>query len=97
MSSHRQSQPRVRRGSSATTRRSDEWRVMAHRCAILNASMTTRPEEGADEPRLDSWKEIASYLGRGIRTVQRWEREEGLPVHRLDHVNAAACTPAVVS
>jgi Tol biopolymer transport system component len=35
--------------------------------------------------RLDSWKEIASYLGRGIRTVQRWEREEGLPVHRLAH------------
>src|SRR5688572_3449852 len=36
-------------------------------------------------PRLDSWKEIAAYLGRGIRTVQRWEREEGLPVHRLAH------------
>ena len=35
--------------------------------------------------RLDSWKEIAAYLGRGIRTVQRWEREEGLPVHRLVH------------
>jgi Tol biopolymer transport system component len=35
--------------------------------------------------RLDSWKEIASYLGRGLRTVQRWEREEGLPVHRLGH------------
>ncbi len=35
--------------------------------------------------RLDSWKEIASFLGRGIRTVQRWEREEGLPVHRLPH------------
>lgn len=35
--------------------------------------------------RLDSWKEIASYLGRGIRTVQRWEQEEGLPVHRLAH------------
>jgi Tol biopolymer transport system component len=48
--------------------------------------MTTRPEDRPDEPRLDSWKEIASYLGRGIRTVQRWEREEGLPVHRLDHV-----------
>jgi Tol biopolymer transport system component len=47
--------------------------------------MTTRPEDGPDDPRLDSWKEIASYLGRGIRTVQRWEREEGLPVHRLDH------------
>ena len=35
--------------------------------------------------RLDSWKAIASYLGRGVRTVQRWEREEGLPVHRLAH------------
>ncbi len=35
--------------------------------------------------RLDSWKEIAAYLGRGLRTVQRWEREEGLPVHRLAH------------
>jgi Tol biopolymer transport system component len=47
--------------------------------------MTTRPKDGPDDHRLDSWKEIASYLGRGIRTVQRWEREEGLPVHRLDH------------
>ncbi len=33
--------------------------------------------------RLDSWKEIAAYLRRGARTLQRWEREEGLPVHRL--------------
>jgi TolB-like protein/Tfp pilus assembly protein PilF len=35
--------------------------------------------------RLDSWKAIAAYLDRGIRTVQRWERDEGLPVHRLRH------------
>src|SRR5271168_5303089 len=35
------------------------------------------------EDRLDSWKEIAGYLKRGVRTVQRWERESGLPVHRL--------------
>jgi TolB-like protein len=35
--------------------------------------------------RLDSWKEIAAYLRRGARTVQRWEREEGLPVRRLQH------------
>src|SRR5436190_17649658 len=35
--------------------------------------------------RLDSWKEIATFLGRGVRTVQRWEREERLPVHRLPH------------
>ena len=35
--------------------------------------------------RLDSWKEIAAYLNRGVRTVRRWEREEGLPVHRHLH------------
>jgi Tol biopolymer transport system component len=35
--------------------------------------------------RLDSWKEIAAYLKRGVTTVQRWEREEGLPVHRQQH------------
>lgn len=34
---------------------------------------------------LGSWKEIASYLGRTVRTVQRWERNEGLPVRRLNH------------
>jgi TolB-like protein/tetratricopeptide (TPR) repeat protein len=39
----------------------------------------------APEDRLDSWKQIASYLGRSTRTVQRWERAEGLPVHRLQH------------
>jgi len=31
---------------------------------------------------LNSWKEIATYLGRGVRTVQRWEAELHLPVHR---------------
>jgi TolB-like protein len=35
--------------------------------------------------RLDSWKEIAAYLNRGVRTVRRWERQEGLPVHRQVH------------
>jgi predicted DNA-binding transcriptional regulator AlpA len=29
-----------------------------------------------------SWKDIARYLGKGVRTVQRWERELGLPVRR---------------
>ena len=28
---------------------------------------------------LASWKDIAQYVGKGIRTVQRWERELGLP------------------
>ena len=38
---------------------------------------------GNGNERLDSWKEISAYLKRGVRTVQRWEREAGLPVHRL--------------
>src|SRR5689334_5469858 len=35
--------------------------------------------------RLDSWKEIAAYLGRSEKTVRRWEEKEDLPVHRLLH------------
>jgi TolB-like protein/Tfp pilus assembly protein PilF len=33
--------------------------------------------------RLDSWKEIAAFLGRDERTVRRWEKERGLPVYRV--------------
>jgi TolB-like protein len=40
--------------------------------------------------RLDSWKEIASHFQRDVRTVQRWEREEGLPVHRKLHSRLAS-------
>ena len=36
-----------------------------------------------DEPRLESWGEIAAYLRRDVRTVQRWEHSYGLPVRRL--------------
>lgn len=36
--------------------------------------------------RLDSWKEIAAHLKRTIRTVQRWEKREGLPVHGHIHM-----------
>lgn len=36
--------------------------------------------------RLDSWKEIATYLRRQVRTVNLWETAEGLPVHRLLHL-----------
>ena len=35
--------------------------------------------------RLDSWKEIAAYLSRDVTTVQRWEKREGMPVHRHLH------------
>jgi hypothetical protein len=36
---------------------------------------------------LSSWKEIATYLGRGVRTVQRWERNADLPVQRPNGAN----------
>src|SRR5215469_15865897 len=42
---------------------------------------SSTPSQAMDG-RLDSWKEIASYLKRSVRTVTRWEREQGLPVHR---------------
>ena len=41
------------------------------------------PAPGHD--RLNGWKEIAGFLGKGVRTVQRWERDFGLPVHRIGH------------
>jgi tetratricopeptide (TPR) repeat protein len=37
------------------------------------------------ERRLDSWKEIATYLKRDVTTVQRWEKREAMPVHRHLH------------
>ncbi len=46
------------------------------------APKASRPGHAAGE-RLDTWKEIAAYLKRDLRTVQRWERSKGLPVHRL--------------
>ena len=40
---------------------------------------------GALQDKLDSWKAIAAYLKRDVTTVQRWERREGMPVHRHLH------------
>src|SRR5580698_2224067 len=48
-------------------------------------STDTPPSERPPEDRLDSWKEIASYLNRDVTTVQRWEKREGMPVHRHLH------------
>jgi hypothetical protein len=42
--------------------------------------MTTQISEQTDV--LSSWKDIAKYAGKGIRTVQRWEHQLGLPVRR---------------
>jgi len=45
----------------------------------------TAPSAKPAEDRLDSWKEIAAYLNRDVTTVQRWEKREGMPVHRHQH------------
>jgi tetratricopeptide (TPR) repeat protein len=53
------------------------------------SSSPSEPHPPGDEPtsdgRLDSWKEIASYLRRSVRSAKRWEKSEGLPVHRHLH------------
>lgn len=46
--------------------------------------MSDHPDDAASN-RLDSWKDIASYLKRDVSTVQRWEKREGMPVHRHVH------------
>jgi hypothetical protein len=44
----------------------------------------SQPPSGSDQPAvLNGWKEIAAYFRKGVRTVQRWEVEMDLPVHRL--------------
>lgn len=42
-----------------------------------------KPEPKRRAATLQGWKTIASELNRGVRTVQRWERDQGLPIHRI--------------
>lgn len=48
-------------------------------------SSGSSPPPPSDSDRLDSWKEIALHLKRDVRTAQRWEVSEGLPVYRHQH------------
>jgi Tol biopolymer transport system component len=43
------------------------------------------PPDPGERGRLDSWKKIAAHFKRDVTTVQRWERREGMPVHRHVH------------
>ena len=57
----------------------------------MSAEMDSPSPEQTPQPartpgdRLDSWKEIAAYLKRDVTTVRRWEKREGMPVHRHVH------------
>ena len=54
------------------------------RIAPSGPEMSEEPKLSADRP-LTSWKEIAEFLQRSVRTVQGWEKKEGLPVYRHLH------------
>ncbi len=63
-----------------------ERRRPAARRIAQNSATVTEPSanDGAPQNRkiLTGWKEIANYLGRGVRTVQRYESQYGLPIRR---------------
>lgn len=45
---------------------------------------------------LSCWKDIANYLGKGVRTAQRWEQEFGLPIRRpkgISHKSPVVADP----
>ena len=52
---------------------------------LSNGDQPPQSDKEGDGGRLSGWKAIATYLGRDIRTVQRWESTEQLPIHRLEH------------
>ena len=53
---------------------------------ILSARTRLQP----DTECIESWKEIARYLRRTVRTAQRWEKREGLTIHRHVHNRASS-------
>lgn len=50
------------------------------RCTRVEQSAISKPQ--GSQALLSSWKDIANYLASSVRTVQRWEAKEGLPVRR---------------
>ena len=57
-----------------------------------DAKLLPREFSLADLPnrRLDSWKEIADFFDREVRTVIRWEKDRGLPIHRVPGAKRSA-------
>lgn len=58
---------------------------------IITLESTMNPGTSANGTTvLTSWKDIARYMGKGVRTVQRWEQDFGLPVRRPQGSNKKA-------
>jgi TolB-like protein len=60
-------------------------KLAGFKISMAESSFDNAPTEKSGEKRLDSWKEIAAYLARDVTTAQRWEKREGMPVHRHVH------------
>jgi TolB-like protein/Flp pilus assembly protein TadD len=70
-----------------------EAQVSFHKAGPSNEQIVDiedRPSPRPADDRLDSWKEIANYLNRDVRTVRRWEKDQGLPVRRHQHQKGAS-------
>jgi Tol biopolymer transport system component len=78
------SDPFERRRSHATATSVALCRMSQHN-VVTRRTRKMNPMVGIAKDRLDSWKEVSAYLGRSVRTLQRWEATAGLPVHRLAH------------
>ncbi len=61
-----------------------------YRCMGFGQKTRSADKDASDTVTLHSWKEIAAYLNRDPRTVQLWEKSEGLPVHRINHNSRAS-------
>ena len=73
----------------------DEFQPLGQTESILPAGQTKPAVIAAAETNVfSSWKEVAAYLAKGVRTVQRWEREYGLPVRRAAHSGRKAAVLA---
>lgn len=87
MGGHEAAPDDKRRQSDVSAGKHDGLRAIFDRIeARVEATMTDEqgpaPDPHAGGLRLESWKEIAAYLRRDVRTVQRWEQTDGLPIHR---------------
>ncbi len=65
-------------GKVAETNASGVSEALVEAKRLLGIPRQTPKEEGA----LHSWREIAAYIGKSVRTVQRWESLLGFPVHK---------------
>jgi TolB-like protein/Tfp pilus assembly protein PilF len=52
---------------------------------VADQPIISPAEQAQPRIRLESWKAVAAHFSRDVTTVRRWERREGLPIHRLFH------------